>query len=56
MTSDGPGDHMRAIGLEEALTRLEEVERLAALLEARLHQYQTALESIHSVARKTLES
>ncbi len=56
MTADEPEDYLRALDLEEALTRLEEAERLAALLEARLHQYQTALESIHGAARKALES
>ena len=56
MTADGREDHTRAIGLEEALARLAEAEQLAALLEARLHQYQSALENIHSVASKALES
>ncbi|MFY9585950.1 MAG: hypothetical protein WAT66_00690 [Actinomycetota bacterium] len=56
MMADGPEDHTRAISLEEALTRLAEAEQQAALLEARLRQYQAALESIHIEARKALES
>lgn len=56
MTADGSDDNVRAIGLQDALTRLAEAEQLAALLEARLHLYQSALESIHGVAGKTLES
>ena len=56
MTADGSEEHTRALSLEEALTRLAEVEQVAALLEARLHVYQTALESIQLEARKALES
>ena len=56
MAADGPKDDVRRDELQEALTRLADAERVAAILEARLHQYQTALETIHGAAKKAPES
>jgi len=48
------GDHQEHI--EELQERLAEAERVQAVLEARLLQYQTALESIRSMTGKVLDS
>ena len=56
MTADGPNDEMGAVGLEEAMTRLADARRVTAILETRLHEYQSALEAIHNLAQKALAS
>ena len=42
--------------LEEVREKLAEAERLQAILEARLLQYESALENIRTVAGKVLDS
>lgn len=49
-------DGNEEVGFEEARERLAEAERVQAMLEARLLQYQRALETIRSVAGKVLDT
>lgn len=54
--SDGKEDEARRIDPDDTRNRLIEAETVAAVLEARLAQYQAALESIRSTAAKALDS